>query len=365
MDLRHTVDRIQGLVSAETGRRLGADAEAALSQLLRNVASGNPRGQDGFAYRELTILFADLRGFMSISDRYPPQIVLQVLNRCLISMIEVVFAHEGTIDKFMGDSIMAHFGEAPSGKDPAERAVACAVELQIAMDALNGQHRHSALPELYLGIGINTGPVLVGTLGSELYQAHTIIGEEVNLAARIEAFSLRGQVLVSESTFSRCNGFAKTGEPFSLHVKGKADPITVRELLEIPSLGKAVPRRDIRKSPRVKVTIVCSYQAIHTDVTMPQTHKGVVRVIGYHGLLAEVMEPLSPGDELKLRMDLPLVNHRATDLYGRVKKCSKSDNRYLCGIEFTAIPSKTRSAIELLVQLMMQSTEAELADRGP
>jgi adenylate cyclase len=91
----------------------------------------------------------------------------------------------------------------------------------------------------------------------------------------------------------------------------------------------------------------------------------VVRVIGYHGLLAETLEPLSPGDELKIRMDLPLVNHHATDLYARVKKCSKSEKRYLCGIEFTAIPSKTRSAIELLVQLMMQSTEAELADRGP
>src|SRR3954467_9874455 len=364
MDLRRAVDRVQSLVSAETGRRLGITAEAALSKLLRNVASGSPPGEDVFAYGELTILFADLRGFMSISDRYPPEVVLQVLNRCLITMTEVVFAHEGTIDKFMGDSIMARFGDAPSGRDPAERAAACAVDLQIAMDALNLQQRHSALPEVYLGIGINTGPVLVGTLGSELYEAHTVIGEEVNLAARIEAFSLRGQVLLSESTFSRCHGFAKTGEPFSLHVKGKADPIIVRELLEIPSLGKAVPRRDIRKSPRVKVAIVLEYQAIQADVTVPQTNKGVVHSIASHGVLAEPREPLSPGDELKIRMDLPLVNHRATDLYARVKKCSKAEKGYLCGIEFTAVPSKTRSAIELLVQLLMQGTETELADRG-
>jgi len=364
MDLRRSVDRIQNLVAAETGQRLGADAEAMLAKMLRNIAAGNSQGQDGFAYRELTILFADLRGFMAISDRYPPEVVLQVLNRCLITMVEVVFAHEGTIDKFMGDSIMARFSDAPSGREPAARAVACAADLQIAMDELNAHHRHSALPELYLGIGVNTGPVLVGTLGSELYEAHTVIGEEVNLAARIEAFSLRGQVLLSESTFSRCNGFAKTGEPFSLHVKGKADPIIVRELLEIPSLGKAVPRRDIRKSPRVKVAIVLEYQAIQADVTMPQTNKGVVHVIGYHGVLAETLEPLSPGDELKIRMDLPLVNHRATDLYARVKKCSKAEKGYLCGIEFTAVPSKTRSAIELLVQLLMQGTETELADRG-
>jgi adenylate cyclase len=358
MDLRHTVDRILNLVSTETGQRLGAHAEAALSKLLRNAASGNPLGQDGFAQRELTILFADLRGFMSISDRYPPEIVLQVLNRCLVTMIEVVFAHEGTIDKFMGDSIMAHFGEAPSGKDPAKRAVACALELQLAMDALNAHHRHSALPELYLGIGINTGPVLVGTLGSDLYQVHTVIGEEVNLAARIAAFSLRGQVLLSESTFGRCNGFAKTGEPFSVHVKGKSDPIVVRELLEIPSLAKAMPRRDIRKSPRVNVAIAFSYQVIQADVTMPQVHKGVVRVLGYHGLLAEIRQPLAPSDELKIRIDLPLVNHRASDIYGRVKKCAKGESCYFCGIEFTAITSKTRSSIELLVQLLTQVMES-------
>ena len=357
MDLRHTVDRIQALVSAETGRRLGPDAETALSQLLRNAGNGNGQRQDGFAYRELTILFADLRGFMAISDRYPPRTVLQVLNRCLINMIEVVFAHEGTIDKFMGDSIMAHFGEAPSGKDPAERAVACAVDLQIAMDAQNAQHRHSALPELYLGIGVNTGPVLVGTLGSDLYQAHTIIGEEVNLAARIEAFSLRGQVLVSESTFSRCNGFAKTGEPFPLHVKGKSDPIVVREVLELPQAGKSVPRRDIRKSPRVSVEMGFSYQVIQTDVTMPQVHGGVARVLGYHGLLAELDERLAPGLEVKIGVELPLVNHRASDIYGRVKKCTRKEGRYQCGIEFTALSSKTRSSIELLVQLLMQVTE--------
>jgi adenylate cyclase len=357
MDLQRTVDHIQSLVSAETGRRLGADAEAALSKLLRNVASGNPQGQDGFAHRVLTILFADLRGFMAISDHYPAEVVLKVLNRCLVTMTKVVFTHEGTIDKFMGDSLMVRFSETASGADPAQRAVACAVDLQIAMEDLNAEHRQSALPELYLGIGVNSGPVMVGTLGSELYEAHTVIGEEVNVAARIEAFSLRGQVLISERTFERCNGFIKTGEPFSLHVKGKSDPITVRELLEIPSLDKAVQRRDVRKSPRVKVDVPFSYQMIQADVTMPQMHDGVMLVLGYHGFLADTKEPLTPGEELKIRIDLPLVNHRASDVYGRVKKCNPDHGRYLCGIEFTALTSKTRSSIELLVQLLMQGAE--------
>ena len=359
MDLRHTVDRIQSLVSAETGRRLGSNAEDALSQLLRTAANDAPARDERFTSRELTILFADLRGFMAISNRYPPETVLQVLNRCLVTMIDVVFAHEGMIDKFMGDSIMAHFSESASGKAPEQRAVLCALDLQLAMDALNAEHQKSGLPELFLGIGINTGSVLVGTLGSERYQTHTVIGEEVNIAARIEALSLRGQVLLSETTYNRCSTLAKTGEPFSVHVKGKAEPIVVRELLEIPSLNRAVPRRDIRKSPRVNVAIGFSYQVVHADVTVPQVHKGVIRVLGYHGLLAETKEPLHLSAEMKIRVDLPLVNHRASDIYGRVKKCSQAEQGFHCGIEFTAITSKTRSSIELLVQLLMQVMESE------
>jgi adenylate cyclase len=357
MDLRRTVDRIQSIVSAETGQRLGIQAEDALAKLLRNVASGNLHGEDGFRSREVTILFADLRGFTALSDRHPPDIVLKVLNRCLITMIEVVFAHGGTIDKFMGDSIMVLFSDRPGGEDHVQRAVACAVELQIAMDDLNAQHRHNELPELFLGIGLNTGPVLVGTLGSELYAAHTVIGEEVNLASRIEAFSLRGQVLISESTFARANGFVRTGQPFTVHVKGKSDPITLREVIEIPTLKRIVPRRDIRKSPRVKVAIEFSYQVIHADITVPQVHRGVVLVLGYHGILAEVERSLPAAAELKMRMRLPLVNHQAADLYGRVKKTTRSHDRYLCGVEFTSLGNKTRSSIELLVQLLMQGVE--------
>ena len=357
MDLRHTVDSIQSIVSAETGQRLGVQAEDAVTRLLRNVVSGNLLGEEGFTSRDFTILFADVRGFTALSDRHPPETVLKVLNRCLITMIEIVFANEGTIDKFMGDSIMVLFGDRPSGKDPVQRALACAVELQIAMDELNGYYRHNGLPELFLGIGLNTGPVFLGTLGSELFAARTVIGEQVNLASRIEAFSLRGQVLISEGTFTRAKGFVRTGQPFSVHVKGKADPITVREVIEIPSLKKVVPRREIRKSPRVKVAIAFSYQAIHADITVPQTHRGVVLVLGYHGILAEVERPIPPTAELKMRMDLPLVNHRAADLYGRVKKTTKTHDRYLCGVEFTSLSNKTRSSIELLVQLLMQGVE--------
>jgi hypothetical protein len=98
---------------------------------------------------------------------------------------------------------------------------------------------------------------------------------------------------------------------------------------------------------------------IQADVTMPQVHKGVIRVLGYHGLLAELKQPLAVSDEIKIRVDLPLVGHRASDIYGRVKKSTKGELRHFCGIEFTAITGKTRSSIELLVQILMQTMESD------
>ena len=129
MDLRHTVDRIQALVSAETGRRLGPDAETALSQLLRNSGSGNGQRQDGFAYRELTILFADLRGFMAISDRYPPRTVLQVLNR-LTDLGNTIIIIEHNLDVVKQADWIIDLG--PEGGDAGGRIVAQGTPEEVA-----------------------------------------------------------------------------------------------------------------------------------------------------------------------------------------------------------------------------------------
>ena len=137
--------------------------------------------------------------------------VLDLLNRCFVTMSEIIVRHRGTIDKFMGDSIMVIFrGEEP--EEGVRRALLCAVDMQVGMAWLN-RNRKTGVPELFMGIGINTGKVMAGVLGSDLYSVYTVIGEEVNLTSRIEAFSLRGQVLISEATFALCGEFARTGEP--------------------------------------------------------------------------------------------------------------------------------------------------------
>lgn len=154
--------------------------------------------------REITILMADLRGFTSLSaDRDPADVVVMV-NHFLSVMTDVILSHGGTIDEFIGDAVLALFGAPRLLEDHARRAVACALDMQRAMGEVNRLNRARGLPEVATGIGINTGEVIVGNIGSERRAKYGVVGSHVNLASRIESFTAGGQVLVSEDTRRRC-----------------------------------------------------------------------------------------------------------------------------------------------------------------
>jgi adenylate cyclase len=352
---RQVLQLIGEVVSRDTGKPLSsagmAAIEGALKELDRRAAAPAP-GRE-FTDREVTILLADLRGFTAIAASHPAGIVIQLLNPCLIKMSEIIFRHGGTIDKFMGDSIMVLFGAPVSGEDDVKRALACAVEMQMTMSTLNLAHKDRGMPELFMGIGINTGNVLAGTLGSERYSEYTVIGDEVNLASRIEAFSLRGQVLISQSTYELCKDFVETNAPMEIHVKGKPQPVSLREVVSIPSLAMKVPRQEIRRSHRIEVKLPFRYHRIEHKIILPETRSGLIRDIGYHGMLLEVEEDLPHFSEIKLDFDLPLVDYQAANVYAKVVGRKVKDGRNRVGVEFTVVPPETNMKIQLFVQLLI------------
>jgi adenylate cyclase len=290
-----------------------------------------------------------------MAANYPADVLIQLLNRCFGTMVDIIARHFGTVDKFIGDAIMVIFGGDPSApRDHARRAVLCAVEMQIAMNELRRLHHEEGLPELFMGIGISTGKVMVGLIGSTAYRAYTIIGEEVNVAARIEALSLRGQVLMSEATYSHCRDFVEAGEALEVHVKGKAERMCVREALGIPALGKVVPRQDVRKSPRVPVRLDLDYWLVEDKVVQPHAARGVIRDIGYNGMLAELERPAPRHAELKLQFNFPPLGYRASEIYGRIVSTREQEGRLLAGIEFTSLDAETSAKVRLFVQLLLQ-----------
>lgn len=350
--------QIQDIVAEEVGQSLPIQARSRVETVLRGVMGGAAAPPSEPVAREVSILLADLRGFTALSAAHPGQTVLALLNRCFGDMSEVVFRHGGTIDKFMGDAMLAIF-ESGDIEDSARRAVCCAVDMQIAMEALNAAHRATKLPELYLGIGVNSGPVIAARVGSDRYSEYTIIGEEVNLVARIESFSLRGQILVSESTYDLCKDLVQVGEPMDAFVKGKSKVVALREVLAIPSLGKSVPRQEMRRSARVQVKLPVTFRMVSNQAVIPQARWGRILDIGYHGVLAEVWMPLERFAELVLDFDLPLVGDRMNDIYGRVVNAASHGDRTHVGIEFTSMRAEQRAAIQLFVQLLIQGSETE------
>ena len=355
------VRQMQDIIAKETGAPLPGTAEKALEHLVGDVA-GQPapiKTSEHFSSREVTILLTDLRGFTSVSESYPVDVVLDVLNQYLIRMSRIIERHGGTIDKFMGDSIMVLFGAPYSHGDDVKRALACAVEMQIDMEDINRHHKEIGMPELFMGIGINTGTVMAGTLGSEVYSEYTVIGDEVNLASRIEAFSLRGQILISENTFERCKDFVQTDEPNDVYVKGKAQPVSLREVLGIPSLGKEVPRQEIRKSPRVEVKIPFTYHTVENKIVMPQARQGVILDLSYNGVLAELEQELAAHTDIKLALDLSLVGYNAADVYAKILKTRPSGDKFVSAIEFTSVSVQSTMNIKHFVQLLIQGSDTK------
>ncbi len=189
--------------------------------------------QLGGEERELTVLFAELQGFTSLSENMPPKDLVKFLNSYLTEMTEIILAEGGIIDKFEGDAIMAEFGIPLSVPDHADRAVRAALKMQEHVQALRRSGDENGFAGLKCRIGINTGAMIVGNMGSDKAFDYTVIGDAVNLAARLEAFNKRYKtaLLISKFTHSQLtDNWFKTRLLGVAEVKGKADPVKVFEV---------------------------------------------------------------------------------------------------------------------------------------
>ncbi len=194
----------------------------------------NPEGlQIGGAKRDLSVLMSDLRGFTVITEHLPPEDVVRILNRYLERMVEVIAEYSGTVIEFLGDGIMVIFGAPKLLANHAEHAVACALSMQNAMEEINARHANEEMPALEMGIGISSGEVVVGNLGSERRTKYGVIGNAANLAARVEALSTGQQVLISSDTLDRCKAEVEIVREFQVSVKGVDHPLRICEISAI------------------------------------------------------------------------------------------------------------------------------------
>lgn len=196
----------------------------------------------------LTVFFSDIRGFTSMSESMDPQQVSELLNDYFARMTKILFKYDGTLDKFMGDAIMAFFGNPNPYQDHALRAISMSLEMIAEVRAMNQRFTQMGKKTFDIGIGINTGEVTVGNLGSPSYFDYTVIGDNVNLACRLESIAKAGQIIISDKTFAQVEDqiISKKLEP--VLVKGKEKPVQIYEVIALKNgtdvTSKAVSEHD-------------------------------------------------------------------------------------------------------------------------
>ncbi len=191
--------------------------------LVEQLVAGKLHLEKGGELREVTILISDIRGFTSMSEKKEPAEIVHMLNEYFELMVDILFRYSGTLDKYVGDEIMALFGAPVDLPDAPLQAVRCAVDMMRALEDFNRTRQAEGLEPIRIGIGINTGQVITGAIGSSRTLQYTAIGDAVNTASRLCSVAKSGQIILSERTKRRLEGTIEAVELPPVHLKGKTE----------------------------------------------------------------------------------------------------------------------------------------------
>lgn len=200
--------------------------------LAEMVVSGQLKVEKGGVSLVATVMFIDIRGFTAMSENTSSDAVLQMLNEYFEVIVEVVFRHEGTVDKFIGDEMMVIWGAPVSHDDDPVRAVRSALEIHAELAEFNKERLAAGKQEINIGIGINTGSLVAGYIGSTRTMSYSVIGDTVNTASRLCSAAKAGQIVISENTFEKINNSFAVDEIEAIQAKGKNKPIRVYNVLK-------------------------------------------------------------------------------------------------------------------------------------
>lgn len=222
---RQQLERNEKFIRATFGRYL---SDEIVTDILER-----PEGLElGGDLREVTIMMSDIRGFTSLSEHLAPAEVVAMLNRYLGTMTDIIMAHNGTIDEFIGDAILTVFGAPQRRDDDADRAVRCALAMQAAMEGINADNQAAGLPALATGIALNTGAVIAGNIGSERRSKYGFVGHPMNVTSRIEDHCEGGEILISDSTAVALSGNYTLSNRRELDARGLDRIVVVHRIEE-------------------------------------------------------------------------------------------------------------------------------------
>lgn len=293
----------------------------------------------------VTVVITDLRGFSSICATLPPEAVVGMLNDYLREMTQIIFKYAGTVNEFTGDGILILFGAPISRADDAERAVACAIEMQQAMAQVNANNRLKGFPDLEMGIGINTGKVIAGNVGSDMRVKYAVVGSNVNLAARVESYTVGGQILATESTLKHIgDGVVQVDGEFAVPFKGAKAPVMIYNITGIQgTYTLALPQATACYQDLIDAVPV-SFEVLDGKHSNGKVWAGHLVSLAEKSAVLVSSQELVVHDNLKMSLTAVCDEEEDDNLYAKVLKCTSSAcTRY--EIHFTFVPEKIRNEL--------------------
>lgn len=319
----------------------------------------NPEGlQLGGQRRQITMLSSDLRGFTALAERISPEDVVKVLNLYLKHMADVILQYNGTIDDYLGDGIAVLFGAPESQADDAARAVACAIAMQLAMVDVNATIVDWGFPALEMGIGINTGEVVLGNIGSERRTKYSAIGSQMNLVFRIESCTVGGQIYISEPT-CRAAGTDLIGVRGQciVHPKGIQEPVLLYEVDCIRgSYDLTLPQTEERYFA-LPVPITLQYSVLADKQVQVQRFVGQLTELSSKGAYIQ-SQVTAPEKLVNVKLQFPSAFGEQDDIYAKVIETSPSGFY----VAFTAVPPCLGAQMQTLCNFMLAVNAQSLRD---
>ncbi|MEE3715709.1 adenylate/guanylate cyclase domain-containing protein [Tumidithrix elongata RA019] len=284
--------------------------------------------------RKVTLLFSDLRGFSALFERVTPEQGVEAISLYLEVMTSVVAKYKGTINEFVGDGIMVMFGAPIQREDDTQRAVACAIAMQLAMTEMNETLDRMHLPALQMGIGLHTGEVLAGNIGSHQRAKYTVMGSAVNLASRIESYTVGGQVLVSEAILDEVKSIVRIDAQMRVKPKGFNEAIV---LFDIGGINDLALPEDKETLVKLANPITMEWNILDGKHVITQKFSGsLIQLSANNAKIRSdrVMEPLT---NLQITFIDADMTRRIDNVYAKVVEVSLEDTSH-CWIRFTAVP---------------------------
>lgn len=308
----------------------------------------------------VTVLMSDLRGFSMFSDSLAPETIVRLLNNYLSEMTTVIQKYNGTIDEFIGDAILVIFGAPFQRADDAERGVACALEMQLMMARVNAWNVLNGLPELEMGIGLNTGEVVAGNIGSSKRAKYGVVGSNVNMAGRIEGYTVGGQILISQATRDAVQSPLLLVDIGSVEPKGAAHPI---KLFDVKGLqgnhDLRLPAHD-EEWVELKQSLSLGFRYLEGKMLEGRIRRGSMTGLSSQEAEIHCHQVPPPFTDLWLELDAGDGAEVITGIYGKVLRATSKPDGFI--LRFTAMPDDARRR---LLDARMQSTSDSPADGNP